>query len=171
MASGKQTPRQKMINLMYLVFIAMMALNMSKEVLTAFGMINEDLADSNASVNERNNAAIAGLAAKADEQPAKYVPLKEKADQIHQLTQEFTTYVENLKEKALEDKAVEERKNYEAMDQSAKLDEFLFSSGQPSENGKEFLAQIEKYREGVANILGEDYAQIASEVRREFNTG
>ena len=41
MASGKLTPRQKMINLMYLVLIAMLALNMSKEVLTAFGiMIN-----------------------------------------------------------------------------------------------------------------------------------
>jgi len=33
MAGGKLTPRQKMINLMYLVFIAMLALNMSKEVL------------------------------------------------------------------------------------------------------------------------------------------
>ena len=41
MAGGKLTPRQKMINLMYLVFIAMLALNMSKEVLTAFGLMNE----------------------------------------------------------------------------------------------------------------------------------
>lgn len=170
MASGKQSPRQKMINLMYLVFIAMMALNMSKEVLTAFGMINESITESNASITERNNAAIAGLATKAAEQPAKYVPLKEKADQIHQLTLEFTTYLENLKEKALEDKEAEERRDYETMDQSAKLDEFLFSSGQPSENGKEFLTQIEKYREGVANVLGEEYPQIAAEVRREFST-
>lgn len=170
MASGKQTPRQKMINLMYLVFIAMMALNMSKEVLTAFGMINESLAESNASVTERNNAAIAGLAVKAEEQPAKYVPLKEKADQIHQLTEEFTTYLENLKEKALEDKAADERRNYEAMDQSAKLDEYLFSSGQPSEAGKEFLGEIEKYREGVAGILGDEFSNIAAEVRREFDT-
>ncbi len=38
MAGGKLTPRQKMINLMYLVFIAMLALNMSKEVLSAFGL-------------------------------------------------------------------------------------------------------------------------------------
>lgn len=36
MAQGKLSPRQKMINLMYLVFIAMLALNMSKEVLSAF---------------------------------------------------------------------------------------------------------------------------------------
>ena len=47
MASGKETPRQKMINLMYLVFIAMLALNMSKEVLTAFGMMNEQVVESN----------------------------------------------------------------------------------------------------------------------------
>jgi hypothetical protein len=43
MAGGKLTPRQKMINLMYLVFIAMLALNMSKEVLTAFGLMNEKI--------------------------------------------------------------------------------------------------------------------------------
>jgi gliding motility-associated protein GldM len=170
MASGKQTPRQKMINLMYLVFIAMMALNMSKEVLSAFGMINESLAESNASVTERNVAAMAGLAAKAEEQPAKYVPLKEKAEQVHTLTTNFTTYIDNLKEKALEDIEGEERDDYEAMDQSAKLDEYLFSSGQPSEAGKEFLAEIEKYREGVAGVLGENYSNIAAEVRREFNT-
>ena len=40
MAGGKVSARQKMINLMYLVFIAMMAMNMSKEVLTAFGLMD-----------------------------------------------------------------------------------------------------------------------------------
>ncbi len=159
-----------MINLMYLVFIAMMALNMSKEVLTAFGMVNESLAESNLSVTERNIAAMAGLAAKAEEQPAKYVPLKEKAEQLHTLTTDFTTYIDNLKEKALEDIEGEDRQEYEAMDQSAKLDEYLFSSGQPSQAGKEFLAEIEKYRLGVANVLGEEFLQIGAEVRREFST-
>ena len=45
MAGGKVTPRQNMINLMYLVFIAMLALNMSKEVLTAFGNFNDKFTD------------------------------------------------------------------------------------------------------------------------------
>jgi hypothetical protein len=40
MAGGKLSARQKMINLMYLVFIAMLAMNMSKEVLSAFGFMN-----------------------------------------------------------------------------------------------------------------------------------
>ena len=38
MAAGKLSPRQKMINFMYLVFIAMLAMKMSKEVLSAFGL-------------------------------------------------------------------------------------------------------------------------------------
>ena len=54
MAGAKLSPRQKMINLMYLIFIAMLALNMSKEVLTAFGLMNEKLVESNQAAAERN---------------------------------------------------------------------------------------------------------------------
>ena len=171
MASGKQSPRQKMINLMYLVFIAMMALQMSREVLTAFGMVNEKISESNASVTERNAAFMAGLEAKVEEQPAKYQPLKLKADSIHQLTVEFTTYLDQLKEKALEDVDPEDRTDYESMDKSAQLDEYLFSSGKPSEEGRQFIASVERYRDGVANIVKDNYPQIASEVQGEFSTG
>ena len=56
MAGGKATPRQKMINLMYLIFIAMLALNMSKEVLAAFGIMNEMLENSNEKTTASNEA-------------------------------------------------------------------------------------------------------------------
>ena len=79
MAGGKQTPRQKMINLMYLVFIAMLALNMGKEVLNAFGMMNERLGENTERTTERNEALMAGLAAKASEQPEKFAKPKENA--------------------------------------------------------------------------------------------
>ena len=46
MAAQKENTRQKMINMMYLVFIAMLALNISKEVLATIGVINEDLSNS-----------------------------------------------------------------------------------------------------------------------------
>jgi len=39
MAHGKETPRQKMIGMMYLVLMAMLALNVSNEVLNAFGVL------------------------------------------------------------------------------------------------------------------------------------
>jgi hypothetical protein len=53
MAGAKESPRQKMINLMYLVFIAMLALNMSKEVLQSFGMISEQVENNNMSLSDR----------------------------------------------------------------------------------------------------------------------
>jgi hypothetical protein len=55
MAGGKMSARQKMINLMYLVFIAMLAMNMSKEVFTAFGCMNVKLTENNVSTTEKNN--------------------------------------------------------------------------------------------------------------------
>lgn len=126
MASGKQTPRQKMINLMYLVFIAMMALNMSKEVLTAFGQMNEDLEESNATTSQRNDMAMAGLAAKAEEQPAKYEELKAKAEQIGVLSDNLYNTVGNLKDELLADYEGEERTNYESMDRADKLNNLIF---------------------------------------------
>ena len=54
MAGGKVSARQKMINLMYLVFIAMMAMNMSKEVLNAFGLMSSKFSESTTLINKRN---------------------------------------------------------------------------------------------------------------------
>ncbi len=168
MAGGKQTPRQKMINLMYLVFIAMMALNMSKEVLTAFGLTNEKLTQNNQTTTQRNDAFMANLAAKVDEQPEKYRPLMNKANQIDSITQNFTDYIEDLKNMLLVN--FDDPRNYQAMDRSSDLDEYFFQSGKPSSNGQEFIAAIESYREGVAAILEEDDPQAAAQIRQEFNT-
>ncbi|MBO2544017.1 gliding motility protein GldM [Salegentibacter sp. BDJ18] len=170
MASGKQTPRQKMINLMYLVFIAMMALNMSKEVLTAFGQMNEDLEESNATTSQRNDMAMAGLAAKAEEQPAKYEELKAKAEQIGVLSDNLYNTVGNLKDELLADYEGEDRNNYESMDRSDKLDNLFFASGRVTPRGEEFVAAIDTYRNEVLNILGDGFPQIRSEVANDFST-
>ena len=82
MAGGKMSARQKMINLMYLVFIAMLAMNMSKEVLSAFGFMNEKLTENNISTTEKNKQAYANLATKAHEQSAKFDALNKQAIKI-----------------------------------------------------------------------------------------
>jgi len=97
MAGAKLSARQKMINLMYLIFIAMLALNMSKEVLTAFGLMNKKLTESNTAATDRNADFMANLATKANEQPAKYANLKADADQISALANDFNTYLTELK--------------------------------------------------------------------------
>lgn len=55
MAGGKMTPRQKMINMMYLVLLALLALNVSQEVLNAFHLVNNGLINSNKSLTEKTD--------------------------------------------------------------------------------------------------------------------
>ena len=170
MASGKQTPRQKMINLMYLVFIAMLALNMSKEVLTAFGLLNEKLTDSNETTTQRNQAFMAGLAAKVDEQPAKYAPLKEKADRVEELSTNFNNYIDGVKADLTANQA--DTQDYETMDRSDQLDELFFTGGRNTEKGEEFLQQMAIYRDGVVSLIKDEqgFGPIAAKVQNEFAT-
>ena len=93
MASGKQSPRQKMINLMYLIFIAMLAMNMSKEVLQAFGLMDTKLVSANEAAAERNKRSYEDLALKAVEQSEKYSDENEKALKIQEMSQHYYTYL------------------------------------------------------------------------------
>ncbi|WP_344788341.1 gliding motility protein GldM [Postechiella marina] len=170
MAGGNLSPRQKMINLMYLIFIAMLALNMSKEVLSAFGLMNEKLTVSNEATEARNASFVASLDVKAEDQPEKYKPLKAKADQIDVLAHKFDAYLEDLKSKMTA--KVEDPTDYEIMDKGDYLDQNFFKGGKVSEGGQEFLAQMKNFREGVANILAGEKGMesVIKDVNDKFST-
>lgn len=54
MAGGKETPRQKMIGMMYLVLTALLALNVSKQIVAAFVTLNDKLDASATIINKKN---------------------------------------------------------------------------------------------------------------------
>ena len=58
MASGKLTPRQKMINMMYLVLLALLALNVSKEILKAFHLMEVTFVQSNKNIDDKNKNIV-----------------------------------------------------------------------------------------------------------------
>ncbi|GGZ72677.1 type IX secretion system motor protein PorM/GldM [Algibacter mikhailovii] len=169
MAGGNLSPRQKMINLMYLIFIAMLALNMSKEVLSAFGLMNEKLTQSNETAELRNDSFMASLEVKASESE-NYKELKSKADQIDQLATEFDTYLEELKGKMTA--TVDDATDYEIMDKGDYLDENFFKGDKIKEEGQAFLGHINGFRDGVIAILktSEGMESIIKEVEEKFNT-
>jgi gliding motility-associated protein GldM len=164
MAGGKLTPRQKMINLMYLVFIAMLALNMSKEVLSAFGLMNEKLEASNVDATARNKAFMDGLAEKVKENDKQYGPLKANADKVKALADDLNNYLEGLKQQMA--KTVENPKDYEVMDKGDFLDAKFFTGDKVSKDGQEFLAKIAAFRDGVAALV----PNVASSVKAKFAT-
>lgn len=172
MAGGKLTPRQKMINLMYLVFIAMLALNMSKEVLSAFGILNAKLTDANEVADLRNSSLLDQLGEKATEQPKTYASLKAKADQIRTLSADLSSYIEKIKADLLKEyeKDASGHYPYEAMDKTDAIDEMWFSGDKLSPKGQEFVNKINAYSKGVNDILGTDLPDLQKEVAARFST-
>ena len=61
MAGGKLTPRQRMINMMYLVLTALLALNISKEIINAFVTVDESLSISKANIDDKNKKTYAAV--------------------------------------------------------------------------------------------------------------
>lgn len=61
MAGGKETPRQKMIGMMYLVLTALLALNVSKQIIAAFITLNDKLDLSAEIINNKNNDTYGGF--------------------------------------------------------------------------------------------------------------
>ncbi|CAM1334835.1 gliding motility protein GldM [Tenacibaculum aestuariivivum] len=166
MAGGKQSPRQRMVNLMYLVFIAMLAMNMSKEVLSAFGLMNEKLSESNIRATEKNKASYATLAQKATEQAKQYGEAKEKTDKLRGMADEFFAYIADLKTQMTTE--IEDKKAYESMDKSGFLDQYFFASGKITDKGKEFVDKVNQFREQSLIVLGE--SELSSVVAARFNT-
>jgi len=70
MAGGKLSARQKMINMMYLVLTAMLALNVSKDILKALTKLDESLTETITTVGAKNQDAYSALAAAAAENEA-----------------------------------------------------------------------------------------------------
>ncbi|WP_340077761.1 gliding motility protein GldM [Leptobacterium sp. I13] len=169
MAGNKLSPRQKMINLMYLVFIAMLALNMSKEVLSAFGLMNEKLQSSNTKTTENNLAFFEGLKIKAEEQPEKFGELFQNAATIKTISEEYYSYLEELKTEMKT--GLKDDKDYEVMDKSDFLDQQFFEGDKYSSKGQEFVDKMNNYREGVIEALPDTYNDTEEAVKARFSTG
>ncbi|MHB1147675.1 MAG: type IX secretion system motor protein PorM/GldM [Lutibacter sp.] len=167
MASGKLSPRQKMINIMYLVFIAMLAMQMSKEVLSAFGYMNEKLTDNNATASVKNKSTLENLATKAKEQPEKYSELFVKATEVDKLSSKFNDYLEGKKQLFLT--GFDDLKDYESMDPTGIVDEHFFKGDKLTTEGQEFLDHVNGYRDAIIKIVGEK-SQLAANIKNRFDT-
>ncbi|MDX1363416.1 type IX secretion system motor protein PorM/GldM [Arenibacter latericius] len=169
MAGGKETPRQKMINLMYLIFIAMLALNMGKEVLSAFGLMNEKLEASNVKTTENNLAFLSGLETKASENNEKFGPLLADAKKIKELSEEYYSYLEGIKKDMMAN--VKDPQDYQVMDMTDYLDQRFFKGGKVSPEGKEFLDKLIDYRTQISAVMPEELDAVKSSVQTRFETG
>ncbi|MFT6021635.1 MAG: gliding motility-associated protein GldM, partial [Saprospiraceae bacterium] len=169
MAGGTLSPRQKMINLMYLVFIAMLALNMSKEVLSAFGLLNEKISNANVATEERNTAFMVGLATKAIDEPEQYAAVKVQADKVSSISEELDNFISNLKSESIE--KLEDPSDYEVMDKADFFDKRFFKGDNYKPEGEAFIAAMNKYSSEMSAALPDSlYPNIKNAIKTNFST-
>ena len=104
MAGGKLTPRQKMINMMYLVLTALLAMNVSSEILNAFKTVNNSILKSNEMLASKNSDSYRGLeeAQKDPQTAAKAAIWAPYANEVKKLSADMISYIDAEKKKVKE---------------------------------------------------------------------
>ncbi|WP_257666514.1 type IX secretion system motor protein PorM/GldM [Parapedobacter tibetensis] len=98
MAGGKQTPRQRMIGILYLVLLGLVALNVSDSILDAFKNLTTSLGTSTQNTQSGiDNMFNAFKATKLKDEPERAKPVLARAEEASQLANNLTTYIDSLK--------------------------------------------------------------------------
>lgn len=89
-------PRQLMINLMYLVLTALLALNVSAEVMNAFFTLDDSIDSTNIVLDDANKQVVRSLEATVEEK-TNYKPLLEASREAQTVVSDFIAYVDNIR--------------------------------------------------------------------------
>jgi len=152
-------PRQKMINLMYLVLTALLALNVSSEILNAFKTVDTSLMNANGIIESKNQNIITSFEAKQkDPKTAELANLwRPKADKAKKLADDMFSYLENLKVELMKE-AGQTTPGGEFKEDNLDAATRLIVEGP---KGKELLQKLTEYK---ANLLAID-PSIATEFK------
>ncbi len=97
MAGYKETPRQKMIAMMYLVLTALLALNVSKDILEAFLVVNESIETTNTNFSSKNETTLSKFKQQYEMNQAKVGPFWTKAQEAAAISHDIINYIDWVK--------------------------------------------------------------------------
>ncbi|MGB3182515.1 MAG: gliding motility protein GldM [Cyclobacteriaceae bacterium] len=167
MAGGKETPRQKMIGMMYLVLTALLALQVSNAVLEKFVEINRSLEASVDQGQKRSNETLARISKAVDDSGNRKedVAKMKTAKEVQERTSDVITYLEELKEKMIMETGGYE-KNEAGMEipKNLKEDEkisFMMIQENKGARGVELKEKLNGYVKFLNEKTGANYPMIA----------
>ena len=186
--AGKSDTRQKMINMMYLVFIAMLALNISKEVLATLGILNDDLESSISELESSSKISYDQINSNSDKLDYKIAAemvgdLKLVSDDLFYFIQAVKDSLVNSDENQfLKEVSVKSNRDsiitmtdYQIMDKSQTLDDYFFVGDTYTENGQLFLDKFINYPFSVKEtlsqiVLKEDESEKETKINYDFDS-
>ena len=97
MAGGNLSPRQKMINMMYLVLTALLALNVSKEVLNSFFEVNTGVVRTTTNFSSKNAETYNAFNSAAELNPVKAGPFRDQALAVKKEADNIVDFIQEYK--------------------------------------------------------------------------
>ncbi len=167
-------PRQKMINIMYIVLTALLALNVSSEILNAFKTIDQSLVNANAIIQRKNTDIYKSLQKKlADPKTAEKAAIwAPKAEKAHTLADDIFNYVEGLKhelkvEAGLTNKEGKEFYKEDNLDATTRL---FLNNKSGSTKADELLKRLEQFKKELSSIDPAIAKEVAPNLPLDLNT-
>jgi len=160
MSGGKETPRQKMIGMMYLVLTALLALQVSSAVLEKFAIINVTLDELKAE-GDRKNAAFLGTLVKAGEGKTdpKVISAVGNAQKVRDAASKTMKDIEALKLRMLELSHTNVVDGKFINDHGSQVATMMMDPNSPV--GKAFEKTLNDYVKQLGDLTGEKYAPLA----------
>ena len=162
MAGGKQTPRQKMINLMYLVFIAMLAMTIDQQIIRSYKDTNQSLTDTRLTVQDKNDKIFKKtLEAKAVSSPENYGPMLEQYKGLEAKTNDLVSFIEGIKNKMITegeyDSTLPIEESLTALNNTEPSTKNFFKDGDeetPSKTSEDLKTKINDLRSFIVSTFG-----------------
>jgi gliding motility-associated protein GldM len=172
MAGGNISPRQKMINMMYLVLTAMLALNVSAEILKAFHMVEVSMDKAGVNIDEKNRATLKGIEMYNQKNPGDAVgaDIYKKSVEVAKIADEASKYVTELKNLLIEQ--ADGRKEGIAEEELMRADNIEMHANylivkDGGANGEALRKKIEETRTKLIGVLPKDKQGL---VKSDLNT-
>ena len=153
MAGNNLSPRQKMIGMMYLVLTALLALNVSKQVLDAFSKINNGIVKTTKNFSLKNDDIYNEFNLAAETNPTKAGPWKEKAFSIKSKSDSIVQMIQNLKFSLVmlaEDKVTLDGENLDANGKPQPIRDITFNELTESQKNKSII-NIKKKKDRLSS--------------------
>ncbi|WP_313717200.1 type IX secretion system motor protein PorM/GldM, partial [Kaistella carnis] len=161
MAQGKQTPRQKMINLMYLVFIAMLAMQIDQEIIRSYKDTTGSLEETRALTENNNSIFGRTLAEKAKNTPDtfqapldNYKGLEAKADDLVKTIEGLKV---ELSKQAEYDQKLEIQESFASLNNTEPSTNIFFTKGDenvPSKAAGDLKSKIDAFKTYINQTFG-----------------
>ncbi len=149
------SPRQKMINLMYIVLTAMLALNVSSDVLDGFTQVHEGLRRSNQNVSDRNTAIYLSLEAFARQNPEKGKPWLDKASEVRRNTSAIYNLIDSLKLAIVQQSDGPEGNPDNIVNRDDLESAAVVMLAPGKNNGKRLRTSIDEFRQYITATIGD----------------